>query len=62
MITLLLRNIQSVRGLLASEAKAELQFQSKIDPSSDFHFYYVGMEVVKVFCSNFLGITLLNKS
>ncbi len=61
-IPLLLLIIQTFWTLPALDARAELHIQGQNVPPSNLHFYYVGMEVVKVICLTTFGITLFNKS
>lgn len=55
---LLLLIVQTVRILPMLDARAELHIQNQIVPPSNLHFYYVGMEAVKVICLTIFGITL----
>lgn len=61
LIPLLLLIVQSVWVLPMLGARAELHIQNQIVPPSNLHFYYVGMEAVKVICLTIFGITLFNK-
>lgn len=55
---LLLLIVQTLRILPMLDARAELHIQNQIVPPSNLHFYYVGMEAVKVICLTIFGITL----
>jgi hypothetical protein len=57
-IPLLLLIVQTVWVLPMLDARAELHIQNQIVPPSNLHFYYVGMEAVKVICLTAFGITL----
>lgn len=61
LIPLLLLIVQSVWVLPMLDARAELHIQNQMVPPSNLHFYYVGMEAVKVICLTIFGITLFNK-
>jgi len=39
------------------DARAELYIRGEFAPPSRLHFYYVGMEVIKVVCLSIFGIT-----
>lgn len=49
---------QTLWLLPALDYRAELIIQEQILPPSNLHFYYVGMEVVKVICLFLFGISL----
>ena len=59
-LTLLL--IQTIWLLPALDTRAELHIQGQIVPPSNLHFYYVGLEFVKVASLTFFGITLLKNT
>ncbi|CAM4093682.1 hypothetical protein [Gillisia hiemivivida] len=59
-IPLLLLIFQSIWVLPALDARAELIIQGQELASSYLHFYYVGMEIVKVVCLFVFGIKLLD--
>jgi hypothetical protein len=59
-IPLLLLIFQSIWVLPALDARAELHIQGQELASSNLHFYYVGMEIVKVVCLSIFGINLLD--
>ncbi|MBK6392226.1 MAG: hypothetical protein IPF70_17000 [Saprospiraceae bacterium] len=59
-LTLLL--IQTIWLLPALDARAELHIQGQFVPPSNLHFYYVGMELVKVVGLSIFGITLLKNT
>lgn len=47
--------------LPALDARAELHIQGLEVPRSNLHFYYVGIEFLKVICLSFFGLILFNK-
>jgi uncharacterized membrane protein (DUF485 family) len=59
-IPLLLLIFQSIWVLPALDARAELIIQGQELTSSNLHFYYVGMEIVKVVCLFIFGTKLLD--
>lgn len=50
--------IQTFWLLPALDARAELHIQGQYVPPSNLHFYYVGMELVKIVGLSLFGITL----
>ena len=46
----------------ALDARAELHIQGQVVPPSNLHFYYVGMEVVKVIGLTIFGLTLFKNT
>lgn len=50
--------IQTFWLLPALDARAELHIQGQLVPPSNLHFYYVGMELVKIVGLSLFGITL----
>ena len=50
--------IQSIWMLPALDYRAELHIQGKSVPSSNLHFYYVGLEILKVVCLSIFGAKL----
>lgn len=62
LIPLLLLIIQTIWLLPALDARAEMHIQGQIPPSSNLHFYYVVMEVLKVVCLTIFGITLFKNT
>ncbi len=54
--------IQTVWLLPALDARAELHIQNQEVPPSTLHFYYVGVEIIKVTSLGFYGILLFNKN
>jgi len=48
--------------LPALDARAELHIQGQVVPPSNLHFYYVGMEVVKVIGLTIFGLTLFKNT
>jgi hypothetical protein len=57
-IPLVLLLIQTIWILPALDARAELHLQRAPVPPSSLHFYYVGMELIKVIC--LVGFTIKN--
>lgn len=49
-VPLLLLIVQTIWLLPALDARAELHIQGQQVPLSSLHFYYVGMELIKVVC------------
>lgn len=58
LIPLLLLTVQTVWVLPALDARAELHIQGHTVPPSGLHFYFVGMEAVKVVCLGLFGVSL----
>jgi uncharacterized membrane protein (DUF485 family) len=54
--------IQTVWLLPALDARAELHIQNQEVPPSTLHFYYVGVEIIKVASLGFNGILQFNKN
>lgn len=54
--------IQTFWLLPALDARAELHIQGQQVPPSNLHFYYVGMEVLKVVGLTIFGITLFKNT
>ncbi len=52
--------IQTCWLLPALDARVELYIQAKEVAPSNMHFYYIGMEVIKVTCLIIFGISLSN--
>ena len=50
--------IQTIWLLPALDVRAEMHIQGQHVSASNLHFYYVGMEAVKVCCLSIFGITL----
>ena len=61
-IPILMLSLQTMWALPALDARAELYIQGQEISSSNLHFYYVGMEIIKVACLTIFGIKLFNKS
>ncbi len=59
LIPFLIVVLQTIWLLPALDARAELHIQGDAVPPSNLHFYYVGMEVVKIICLLIFGIKLL---
>lgn len=60
-IPLLLLLLETVWALPALDARAALCIQGLPVPTSYLHFYYVGMEIIKVACLAIFGLKLFNK-
>ncbi|MBK7426499.1 MAG: hypothetical protein IPI60_05415 [Saprospiraceae bacterium] len=61
-IPLTLVLIQTFYLLPALDARAELHIQEQLVPPSNQHFYYVGMELLKVVGLTIFGITLFKNT
>ncbi len=61
-IPLLILIIESVWALPALDARAELYIQGLPVPTSYLHFYYVGMEIIKVGCLTLFGLKSFNNN
>ncbi len=61
-VPLILLLIQTFWLLPALDARAELHIQGLLVPPSNLHFYYVGMEVVKVAGLTIFGLTLFKNT
>lgn len=61
-IPLMLLIIQTFWVLPALEARAELYIQGQLVPPSNLHFYFVGMETVKVASLGIFGVSLLKST
>lgn len=59
LLPIVLLIIQTFLVLPALDTRAELLIQSGVAPPSNLHFYYVGMEVVKVISLALFGMSLL---
>jgi hypothetical protein len=62
LIPLAMLIIQTIWLLPALDARAEMQINKQILPSSNLHFYYVGFELIKVFLLFVFGIKLFKKN
>ena len=58
LIPFLIVTIQGLWLLPALDVRAEMHIQGQEVPTSYLHFYYVGMEVVKIICLFIFGIQL----
>lgn len=58
LIPVLLLILQTVWLLPALDIRAELHIQGETVPPSNLHFYYVGMEAMKVICLAVFGTSL----
>jgi hypothetical protein len=54
--------IQTFWLLPALDARAELHIQGQIVPPSNLHFYYVGIELVKVASLTIFGLTFFKNT
>ena len=61
-VPLILLLIQTFWLLPALDARAELHIQGLLVPPSYLHFYYVGMEVVKIAALTIFGLTLFKNT
>ena len=61
-IPLALLLIQTFWLLPALDARAELHIQGRLVPSSNLHFYYVGIELVKVASLTIFGLTFFKNT
>jgi hypothetical protein len=59
-IPVLVLALQTIWILPALDVRAEMQIQGQQVASSNLHFYYVGMEVIKVVSLSTFGIKLFN--
>jgi len=57
-IPLILLIVQTCWMLPALDIRAELHIQGQHVPPSNLHFYYVALEVIKVFCLAIFGTSL----
>jgi hypothetical protein len=62
LIPLILLFTQSIWLLPALDARAEMHIQGQIPPPSNLHFYYIGIEIIKVTCLTIFGITLFKNT
>ena len=60
-IPILMLFLQTTYALPALDARAELYIQGQPVADSNLHFYFVGMEIIKVACLTIFGIKLFNK-
>ena len=51
--------VQTTYLLPALDTRAEMHIQGQNVPASNLHFYYVGLEVVKIICLLIFGVKLL---
>lgn len=58
LVPLIILFAQTTWLLPSLDARAELYIQNQTVPPSDLHFYYVGMEAIKVICLGVFGISL----
>lgn len=58
-IPMLLLIIQTAWVLPALDARAALYIQGQTAPPSNLHFYFIGMEIVKVVSLGIFGVSLL---
>ena len=60
-IPILLLVLQTFWLLPALDARAEIYIQGKIPPASTLHYYFVGIEIIKIRCLAIFGIKLFTK-
>ncbi|MCG8331228.1 MAG: hypothetical protein MI974_26295 [Chitinophagales bacterium] len=60
LIPFLILIVQSIWLLPMLDARAEMHLQNMEVPASNLHFYYVGLECVKISCLAVFGIKLFN--
>ena len=60
-VALILLLVETAWALPALDARAELYIQGMTVPTSYLHFYFVGMEIIKVACLTIFGFKLFNK-
>ena len=61
-IPILLLLLQTFWLLPALDQRAELYIQGQVPPASTLHYYFVGVEIIKVACLTVFGIKLFTKS
>lgn len=59
-IPILMLLLQTIWALPALDTRATLYIQEQTVSSSNLHFYYVGMEIIKIACLTIFGIKLFN--
>ena len=60
-IPILLLVLQTFWLLPALDARAEIYIQGQIPPASTLHYYFVGIEIIKIGCLAIFGIKLFTK-
>ena len=60
-IPILLLVLQTFWLFPALDARAEIYIQGKIPPASTLHYYFVGIEIIKIGCLAIFGIKLFTK-
>ncbi|MGV8992528.1 MAG: hypothetical protein ACOH1O_00370 [Flavobacterium sp.] len=60
-IPILLLVLQTFWLLPALDARAEIYIQGQIPPASSLHYYFVGIEIIKIGCLAIFGIKLFTK-
>ena len=60
-IPILLLVLQTFWLLPALDARAEISIQGQIPPASTLHYYFVGIEIIKIGCLTIFGIKLFTK-
>ena len=60
-IPILLLVLQTFWLLPALDARAEIYIQGQIPPASTLHYYFVGIEIIKIGCLTIFGIKLFTK-
>ncbi|WP_318640285.1 hypothetical protein [Flavobacterium ardleyense] len=61
-IPLLMLLLQTFWLLPSLDSRAEIYIQGQVPPASTLHYYYVGVEIIKVVCLSIFGIKLFTKS
>ncbi|MDD2986072.1 hypothetical protein [Flavobacterium sp.] len=59
-IPILMLLLQTIWALPALDTRATLYIQQQTVSPSNLHFYYVGMEIIKIACLTIFGIKLFN--
>ncbi len=59
-IPILMLLLQTIWALPALDTRATLYIQEQTVSPSNLHFYYVGMEIIKIACLTIFGIKLFN--
>lgn len=60
-IPVLLLVLQTFWLLPALDARAEIYIHGQIPPASTLHYYFVGIEIIKIGCLTIFGIKLFTK-
>ena len=59
LIPFLILAVQSFWLLPSLGSRADLIIEGETPPASSLHFYYVGLEIIKIICLGYLGINYL---